>query len=81
MDEETIKLSTMQPYDWDTDEVSWREILKFVSEELNKDNYFYIIADDENIYLKWRTDGRVFATVYTEKVIEIIKYIKEEHRR
>lgn len=81
MDEKTIKLSTMQPYDWDIDEVSWREILKFVSEELNKDNYFYIIADDENIYLKWRTDGRVFATVYIEKVIEIIKYIKEENRR
>ena len=81
MDEKTVKLSTMKPYDWDTDEVSWREILKFVSEELNKDNYFYIIADDENIYLKWRTDGRVFATVYIEKVIEIIKYIKEENRR
>ena len=45
MDEKTIKLSTIQPYDWDTDEVSWREILKFVSEELNKDNYSYNTAD------------------------------------
>lgn len=79
MNTKTVTLSTLPDYDWNNPEVSWREIIKFVNEELNKDNYFIIEGDDENIYLKWRTDGRVFATIYTDRVIQIIKYLKEEH--
>lgn len=78
--EKDLTMYTILPYDYDTDEVSTREILKFVEEELNKDNYFILEGDDDAIYLKWRTDGRRFATVYVDRVVEIIKHIKEEKR-
>ncbi len=80
LDNRTIVLSTKDDYDYTTDEVSTREIIKFVTEELNKDNYFNLEGDDENIYLIWRGGGRKFATVYIDRVVEIIKYIKEEKR-
>lgn len=80
LDDKTIVLCTKDDYDYTTDEVSEREIVKFITEELNKDNYFTLDVLDTLIYLRWRTDNKVFATIYKEKVIEVIKYIKEEKR-
>ena len=79
-DDKEVAMYTKDDYDYTTDEVSTREIIKFVTEELNKYNYFILEGDDENIYLKWRIDNKLFATIDKEKVVEVIKYIKEEER-
>jgi hypothetical protein len=56
------------------------EVIKFIKEEFNKNNYFNIeYADKPNtIYLKWKTDNKIFAVIYEDKVIQIINSNKEE---
>lgn len=76
----TIELNIKEDYDFSTNEVSFREILKFVNEELNKNNYFILELDGKKIYLKWKADNKLFATVYIDKIIECIQYIKEEKK-
>lgn len=72
--------TTREDYDYSTDEVSNREIIKFVTEELNRYNYYKLEGNDESIFLIHRETGNPVATVSIKAVVEVIKNLKRNKR-
>ena len=72
--------TTREDYDYSTDEVSNREIIKFVTEELNRYNYYKLEGNDESIFLIHRETGNPVATVSIKADVEVIKNLKRNKR-
>ena len=52
------------------------KVFDYLEKECNKNNYFYFLLKDNDIYAYWGND-KLFAIFYPDEILNVIKYEEE----